>query len=432
MNHTRFLAPITALTLLALAGGCASKSAPVAVEPLPTTISGRYIATLVDGQAVAAEKGLDALTLISLPISDAAEGTGQWQTPFAQLPLPNALSGQPGSLDVNPAGSAAYAVSNKGNGLQALIDGGDSVVSIDLAEAMSPKLSGTALAGLSPRSLAVSPAGDVLAVTLAKADQPLALVKVNGAQFGDAATWSPADLGIQAGDPAWNVSWHPSGKFLAVVLPKSSSVAFFEVDRSNGGLALATWGSPVQLPDSGQSAQFGRFSPDGNTFILVSAGASAAKGVDAAAPGAITAIRFAATGEVITTSDGKATMNAPHSIAGQAVVGVGPQGFAFAGDGKHLVVASARGSAGGGALTVLHLASDGGIRDLGTTPAGGLPFGVAFDSTGSTVIVSRVSETPGSGEGELAFFGLGADGSLTKSKITVGVGKGPHGTLIAH
>ncbi len=435
---------LTGFAMVLLAGslsGCAGRSAEQAAAPSAASIAGRYIATLGDGDSGTAAKGTDALTLIRLPIADSAAGVAQWDTSFAQLPIANTMAGHPGVVAVSAMGNAAFVVSGKGPTPASWQGTGDGVVSVDLTDPMAPKIGTMAMMGLKPRAIALSPMGDLLAVACDKQGAQIAIARVEGGALSGAAAWSLADLGLAENAAAYSVAWHPSGRFLAVVLPASKSVAFFEVDQSGGGLGLAPWGGPVSLGDTDQTPAFGAFTDDGDTFVVVSQGFTGG----APTPGSVASIRFERDATMTPGADGREVAQANHSFIARAAAGISPTGLAISGG--SVIVTSARGGSGvvggagggggaGGVVSLFNLSSDGQLGGVREIDAGGIPMGVSLTADKGAVVVSRVSAAAGAGaDGELVFYTLQPGrgdraGDLIKADFTVGVGSMPHGAVI--
>ncbi|MBX9736124.1 MAG: hypothetical protein K2X32_04290 [Phycisphaerales bacterium] len=432
---------VTGLAMVLLAGslsGCAGRSAEQAAAPTAASIAGRYIATLGDGDAAAgavggAAKGTDALTLIRLPIADSAAGVAQWDTSFAQLPVANTMAGHPGVVAISAIGDAAFVISGKGPTPASWQGTGDGVVSVDLADPMAPKIGTMSMMGLKPRAIALSPMGNLLAVACDKQGAQIAIARVEGGALSSAAAWSLADLGLAENTAAYSVAWHPSGRFLAVVLSASKSVAFFEVDQSGGGLGLAPWGGAVSLGDTDQTPAFGAFTDDGDTFVVVSQGFTGG----APTPGSVASIRFERDATMTPGADGREVAQANHSVLGRAAAGISPTGLAISGGSVIVTSARAGTSAGaGGIVSLINLSSDGQFGGVREVDAGGIPMGVTLTADKGAVVVSRVSAAAGAGaDGELVFYTLQAGrgdraGDLLKADFTVGVGSMPHGAVI--
>ncbi len=426
--------------LMALAGtlgGCAGRHAELETAPSAASIAGRYIATLGDGDASNA-KGADALTVIRLPIADSAAGVSQWDTSFAQLPLANTMTGQPGVVSVSSDGTFGFAIGGKGATPTTWQGAGDGVVSVDLTDPMGPKIGTMSMMGMRPRSIALSPSGTLLAVACDKPGAQVAIGRVQNGVLEGGAAWNLGDLGLSENAGAYSVAWHPSGRFVAVVLSESKSVAFFEVDQASGGLGLAAWGSPVMLGDTDQTPAFGTFSDDGNTFVVVSQGFTGG----APTPGSVATIRFERDAKMRPGADGRDFADAAHAVIGRGPVGISPTGLVVRG--SSVVVTSARGAnqgaaAGedvGGVISLMNIASDGRLSAAREFDAGGLPMGVSLDMSKTVLVVSRVSAAAsGGGDGELVFYTLRSGrndepGDLMKADFTVGVGSMPHGAVI--
>jgi hypothetical protein len=451
-----------AMGLTGCKGGAGSGFSDAA--PDPTTIRGSYLAVLNDETTAAAmsksagKAASDQLTVIKLPILDADATVQEWQTSFTRLPVPSAMGNQPGAIAASADGSMLFIVSAEGNAKNGDA-AGQRVLAMSMADPMNPKApdgaGAAALEGAGPSAIALSPDGTLLAAACRKSGAELALVTIGASGFEQTNTWSLSALGLKSGEKAWHVSWHPSGKFLALIAPESRSVAFFELYRDAEQIGLAPFGPPVVLADTAQVPVFGQFAgSSGNTFLCVSLGSpnSGGKGpgADAPTPGAVTSIAFDSTGELVpATENTPEHVQAAHRISGFARTGIAPVGLALHSSGQRAVIANTRAvreGLAGGSLSVLALNTDGAIEawfetGLGTIQGqsdSSVPTSITTDPSGSVIILAVVGKDDTAGEGELIFYTLRKHGGsageeadkLNRAPLRVGVGKLPHGTVI--
>jgi DNA-binding beta-propeller fold protein YncE len=426
----------------------------------PSEVTGKYIAVLCDADMTATtfSDGLlgtrpagakDAMTVVKLPIAmpDSREAS-TWQTHVAQVDVSNSTMGPPTSLAVTPDGRFAYAVETRGPaGPTATklddLPGGQLLTAVDLTDPAAPSVLGTINVGGGPRAVDVRADGRYVAVASGTPGGQLVIVKVSPtAPLTEPMSFKLPGIGDRNVKPS-SVQWHPSGRYLALTLPESNEVAFFEFnpDVGNGNPGIAPWGEPVKV---GKYPASGRFSPCGRYFITTDLGwGTDVPGFMAGAPeGQLSVIALS---DVASSIDEHGTLDVSrvrHGVTARAGVGISPEALAISPDGRFVVtgnvktsfmpVGDARHSAGSLSLLSFEPGS-GQLTNLGEFPIAAMPQGVAFDASGQNVIVSQFrSFDPGAVDGELAFFKLLRDPAprLEQADFFVGVGVGPHGVLI--
>lgn len=424
--------------LIGCAGGGGGGSGTGAVH-------GRYILALGDADLPSDPSGPyllptrpganDSLTVIQLPIREP-------MTPFSQVGVSSSALGSPDTITVSPNGRYAYVVETR---RAAASDGpreigalpvGDSFTAIDLTDPASPSVRSSTYIGPDPRAAAVAPSGSFLAIVTSKPREQLNIAPLSAetGEAGEAFSWPLAGLDDDEALPT-SVTWHPSGKALAVSLGDRGEVMMYRFRSSAEGLAIAPWGPPVKV---GAQPVQGVFSKDGRFFISLDAGANRAKpDGQPLGPGRITVIRLAAD-----SLDGD---HAPgsHEVVGSAETGIAPVGFAMSPDGQTIAVANAMmsvasagtGAGGGGGSVVLYTFGRGGtLVRHGEYRLDAAPAGVSFDTSGRTVCVSQyASLDPEASDGEVSFWQVsrqGGEPALTQQPYFLGIGGGPHGALI--
>jgi Lactonase, 7-bladed beta-propeller len=144
---------------------------------------------------------------------------------------------------------------------------GDRMRAFDISNPTAPRLLGEAKVNARPQAVTVNPAGDLAVVAGLTPAMGLNFVPVSAAGMGAVQTVplpvpARADLGFEAVNL---VSWHPSGRFIAVHLTFRSQIAFFEVIRSTeGAISLRPWGNTVLV---NKFPLNGTFSPDGKHYF---------------------------------------------------------------------------------------------------------------------------------------------------------------------
>lgn len=440
---------LAAAALTALLTGCGSGG-----PGRPGDVAGRYILTVNDADIAAStfadselgqrdEAARDSLTVISLPITEPS-------TKFAQIDVPNSALCPPTCLSVSKDGKYAFVVEYRGAaGPDAKtvsdLPAGNKVTAIDLSTPLKPTIAATAQVSNEPIAIAVNPAGDLVAVvTQTPRKQIVILTFKDGAFTGDPTVWPLLGLDNDEAKPT-SIAWHPSGSALAVTLQDRGEVMFYNFENREEGLALAPWGEPVK---AGKAPFAGAFTNDGKTFIVndVQWGKDV-EGYNVGAPeGQLISIRV---GDRPVGAEAPEGGLAGHSVVSSVNVGISPIGVAINSDGNliatcnlrrsylpdnHPRLSDTRESWRGGSISLVMLARDGTLTNVGEYPINAMPEGVSFDAQNRYVCVTQFrSFDPDAKDGEVGFWRISTKDSkptLMPADFFVGVGKGPHGMLI--
>ncbi len=219
-----------------------------------------------------------------------------------------------------------------------------------------------------------------------------------------------------------DISFHPSGDYVAASLAPSGELVLYKIVRDNGKLKnIETVGKPVKL---GDKLTFGRFSADGKKYFVVNSKGELGK------PSGDSEL-------LVVNID---TEGGNHKEAGKVALGANAGAFAISPDGS-LIVAAIAGANGlapwsaadagqGGQLALIKVGADGALTKAGDYPVGGiLPSSVAFDKDGSNVAVSIFEYLDyGDRKGGIEFFTVnkGDSPSLTPQKAKISVERGAH------
>lgn len=475
MNQRRVIVTaglLVASAGLALAGGCAT--AVSFSPPEPGDVTGRFVAVVCDADmsATAFVDGLlarpsvsdrDQLTVVALPIAEPGpEVDARTQTAVAQVEVSNSVMGPPKALAVNREGTLAFICETRGQaGPQATkvsdLPPGRMLYRVDVANPMMPRVLEPVDVGHTPVTVDVSPDGSLLAVCTSTPGAQVVIYPLKGAELGEKSTFKL--VGVEDAI-ASSVTWHPSGKYIAVTFPTKNLVAFYEVGRTADGLGLARWGAPVTV---GPHPFLGVFTPDGGRFIASELhwGPHVEGYLVGAPEGSLSVIELSSVAAE-PASAGAETPTGPaveHRIVDTAKVGISPEGIAISPCGKWIVTANLKRSmlvesdprfTRGGSLSLLSLdPATGKLSAYGETDLPGMPEGITFDASGRHVLVTlfRNFDQPRDRkaiQGELAVAKLypggtvrGEDGASTDKppqlilgKFYVEVGLGPHGVVI--
>jgi DNA-binding beta-propeller fold protein YncE/uncharacterized protein YceK len=454
---------VTGPLALMLLSGCASMidSSP----PTPGQISGRYIAVICDADmsATAFADGLlsrrspddrDMLTVIRLPLREPGPNEQSTQTDFAQVEVSNSVMGPARSLSVTPCGTLALVLETRGRAGPGALRVGDLpagrvMTPIDLRDPMNPIVGGLIDVPSPPVGVDISPRGDWAAVATNQPGSQLIFFPIRRGEDGglmvDSAGRQTFDLPGLEGAAVSSVIWHPSGRYVALTMPQSNSVAFYEVGRDSESLQLARWGAPVEV---GPYPFDGAFTPDGRRFIATELhwGTNVDGYLIGAPEGSLSVIELSRIPSAVLSSG--ASGEAPvveHTVTDTVRVGISPEGLAISPDGRWVVTANLRRSmlpasdprmTPGGSLTLLSMGRDGKLVAHGEFDLNAMPEGIAFDARGRHVVVTQFrSFDPNAVDGELSFHKLVPSGdngqpTLVPGRFTVGVGVGPHGVVI--
>lgn len=472
------------LALAGLAGGCAT-SVDMS-PPQPGDVTGRFVAVVCDADmsATAFADGLlsrpsptdrDQLTVVSLPIADPGRGSGaRGSTPVAQVEVSNSVMGPPKALAVNREGTLAFICETRGpagpNATKVSdLPAGRFLYRVDVANPLAPRLLEPVDVGHTPVTVDVSPDGSLLAVCTSTPGAQVIIYPLSGggAELGEKNTFKL--VGVEDA-VASSVTWHPSGRYIAVTFPSKNLVAFYEVGRSADGVALARWGAPVQV---GPHPFLGVFTPDGSRFIVTELhwGPHVEGYLVGAPEGSLSVIELSKvladtvpTDAASAPAEGAASEGVVrHTIADSAKVGISPEGIALSPCGKWIVTANLQRSmlaesdprfTRGGSLSLLSLdPATGKLSAHGETQLMGMPEGITFDAKGRNVLVTlfRNFDQPSdrkSLQGELAVAKLypggkavATEGDLKGQSVDqpprlimgdfyIEVGIGPHGVVI--
>jgi DNA-binding beta-propeller fold protein YncE len=372
----------------------------------------------------------DTLTVIGLPIADAAATAQRWSTRVAQVPVPSSSLGPPGPLALTPDRQRAYVVSSfLLDDATSTITPGDSITPIDLRDPIKPAALPPLRVGRAPVSVDVHPTLPWVAVATAQPGQQIVMLRA-----GDEATKPLAFplVGIEdeAAEPG-AMAWHPTGRYLAITLPALDTIALYEVaiDPKTNLPALAPWGDPIRLPAAHPAPAAIKFTPDGRTLLVTTLGqvSTASALADAGGTPALVAIRLSTVPSESTTSGKAAGIAIDHDIASTQPLGAMPEALAISPDGTTIAVASrarvmlfdpparspadARGTlanARGGELAIITINPN--TSELTTHtrwPLSAIPTAVAFDARGRHILLTQLpADNPAAIDGSLAILRL--------------------------
>lgn len=427
---------------------------PVAIAPVARTAQfpqflGQRLLVASDADMVAtayADGGLqrisgveDALTVIDLPLTDNDYTLNQVQ-------VSNSVMSWPQIIATSPDGAKAYVVEVRSRPPDGVEDydsiedmpPGSLLTVVDLSQAQ-PAVIETMSIGNNPEHIAISPDGRLLAIDIDEVGRELVFVALDA--NGNPGDQYPFAIANAAGQPAQvnSISWHPSGRFLALNLD-NRSVAFYEVsfDPPSGGITLMPYGNSVEV---GNWLSAGKFTSDGRFYLVPDMKWRTWNNIRQLnylmnPKGEMVSIRFGAPAHAVRQPE----------IVSRAEVGLGPEGFALSPDDSLVVTVNMRRtylpdrlpawrgkSHSSLSLLTLDLAS-GQLVTLDEYGFEGLlPEDAVFDVSGrSLAVVIYNYREPDPHKGAIEFWNVirGAEPELERTGFRIEVTRGPHATAL--
>jgi DNA-binding beta-propeller fold protein YncE len=283
----------------------------------------------------------------------------------ANLPLKNSVIGPPVNLDIDPTGSIALVADSvnivkDGDSLKQVPD--DKVHVIDL-KANPPKAIGAVTVGKQPSGLSINPAGD-LALVANREDKSISVLSIKGTEVKVIDT-------LAMGDTVAHATFTPDGKRALVVKFPAHKVSLLDVNGDKVtynklDLPAGLWPYNVAVAPSGKIAL------------------TADNGNAGASDGSV---------DTVSVIDLEAQ---PPRIIDRVVVGDGPEGLAISPKGDVAVAVILAGSNNkpayfyhrNGFLSVLRI--DGKkVMNVGQIEVGGLPEAAVFTPDGRYLLVGN-------------------------------------------
>lgn len=377
----------------------------------------------------------DALTVIALPLPEPEAGAG---AAVAQAELSNSVLGPPRALVITPGGDSVLVLCTRGDagdppyaGKTMKDLGRESTLAlVDIAEAPSvaPRVIATMPLGPGAASVSLHPDGDLAAVVLSTpTSRELAFIRVDTRH----GLWSLSrlplsDLSESGTETPATVAFSPAGDALALTVLGSDQVLFYELIREGAVLGVKQWGQAVPVGNFPMTADW---TPDGRFFIVSSLawGEPTKHDIESGEAGTLTCIR-------VSESRGA---DARHEPASSVTVGVGPEGLAIAPDGSAVVTGNMRlitlpegdpRRTPMCSLSLVALDRDSGIlRVIGEYDCGVAPEGLAFDTSGEALFVTDFD----AGVVQQWSYRGGRSPRLEYTRVRVGVERGVHALAVA-
>lgn len=422
-------------------------AAPAFGQEIPG-FQGRYIAAISDGDMRAyayidgqlgAPRGPDALSIVSLPLSDSAE--------VAAIEVSNTVINPVFSIAVAPDGNTIFVAEThtqqeEGDVTMADLQGGTTLRAIDVSDPAAPRIVDEVEVGDQPQGASVSADGRTIVLATKTLGSPLSFVSWTGEGFGEVRQFgmgeiSPMSELLDGGLLPHHAEWHPSEDIVAVTLNFRGQTRFFRVARDETGdvSAVTPWGNPVQ---TGKWPMSGKFSRDGRFFVTndLQWGADVRGFYVNAPPSQLTSIELA-----------PLDADAPrHFVVGGAPVPQHAESLAFSNAGDMIATLNIgqtwleEGEPGQSQSSLSLIRFDPGtghLRHLGDWSFEGvLPEGIAFDASDSYVVAGVFEyEGPEPMASGLEIWRVARDGAepaLEDTGYRIPTGPGAHSLLVVN
>ena len=375
---------------------------------------------LVDGKLLRDNTAKDQLTTIKFPVERGSKGLGT-------ALVSNSVLSYTKTMAVPSTGGLAYVLESRVRPEDAVSEykdiatefpAGEKLYVVDILNLTAPKPKFGFAVGKKPISIDINKNELIISTT----DVGKELVFIEAAADGKPARFLNLPAGLDTTNRIIDLSWHPSGDFIAFTLDKSNEVGLYKVIREAGKLKnVEMVGKPIKV---GTEPSFGKFSADGKHYVVLDSKGAQGK---ATGDGEILVVDFSMDGST------------EHKIASQIPSGLNSGSFAISPDGTLLVTtnsgksASAWGEATAGtgsSITLYKIAATGALTKVADYPFEGIyPQGVVFDKDGSNVAVAVYEYLQyGNGNGGVEFWSVakGDSPSLKKQGAKINVARGAH------
>lgn len=374
----------------------------------------------VDGKLLRDNASKDQLTTIKFPIQRGSAGV-------SSTLISNSAVGYGKAMAIPLTNGLGYVLETRmrpEDGVVAFKDvveetpPGEKIFAVDLLNLSAPKAKFGFAVGKNPVAVDVNK-NELIIATSGKGKE---LVFFEAEADGKPTNFLNLPAAIDSSEYISDLSWHPSGDFIAFTLANSNEVGLYRVMRIAGKMKnVEMVGKPIKV---GVDPSYGRFSPDGKHYFVLDTKGEKGK---AKANSEIFVVDFSMDGAI------------EHKIAGKAEAGLNSGAFAISPDGKLLVAVNAGNSAApwtdasagkGASLTLFNVGAKGVLTKVADYPVMGIaPQSVVFDKDGSNIAVSVAEYLEfGNGTGGVEFWTVnkGAAPSLKKQEGKVAVAKGVH------
>lgn len=376
--------------------------------------------SLIDGKLLRDNTAKDQLTTIKFPVERGAKGLGT-------ALISNSAIGNTKSIAVPTTGGLAYVLESRLRPEDAVTEYkdpstqfpvGEKLYVVDIANLAGPKAKFGFPVGKRPTSIDINKNELIIST----GDTGKELVFIEAAADGKPARFLNLPAALDTANKITDLTWHPSGDFIAFILDNSNEVGLYKVMREAGKLKnIEMVGKPIKV---GTEPSFGKFSNDGKHFLVLDSKGTQGK---SSAENEVFVVDFSMDGA------------AEHKVASQVGVGNNTGSFAVSPDGTLLVAANAAksgspwseaGAGTGSSLTLFKLGATGALTKVADYPFDGIyPQSVVFDKDGSNLAVSVYEYFDyGVGNGGVEFWSVtkGDAPTLKRQSAKINVAKGAH------
>ena len=389
--------------------------------------------TLSDGLIQKDKAAKDQVGIIKLPLS------ATFNDEIKFLPASNSLLGMSKILAVSKNAKFAYIAETRGaiaenidtlKNLQTDITAGSYLTALDLSDITQPKLLFKVPVGKNPLALSISNDNQYLAVCTEEYGKELQIIELDANGKPVRVIGKPA--GIASGKIS-DVTWHPSGNFLAYTAEDARQVGLLKMIKDGPTqqiIRVENSGSAIRVGNFPSTAQF---TPDGKFYLVfdLKKGSDATNeaGYDGKAEVFVMKMNYEGTGE--------------HFLLSRAKAGENAQSMTLSPDGKTILVVNTLKSGlawsdknfnNRSSISILSLSDDGTITNKGEYNFEGIfSKSIAFDATGENIVASVFEyQSYGKHFGGLEFwrFNSGINPSLTKQNTKFFLPKGVHALQI--
>lgn len=402
-------------------------SMPAVAQRLPFSFKAKTLLVLSDADMAASayidgrlkrDEQHDALTLIQW--SDSVQ-----HIRTSRVQVANSVTNWVKALDVTPDQKVAFVAETRGSAPKGVeqvknvsvdLPAGSRLFAIDLNDPTRLRLQDSVLVGSVPLTAAVHPTGKWIATVTREPGREITLVSWQQGKFGRIYSFPAETPPSSKNRRVTDVSWHPSGQYVAVTVEDTHEILFYRFDSVT--MSLSPWGrlSTGSYPGAGQ------FTPNGRYYIVPDLKWDV--GFDK--PGALMAIRF--------DQEGK-----KHQLTATLPVGISPEGFAISPDGTRLATSN-MGTAFmpldsplfGHSATISLISFDDATGQMHLLDEqaweGLLPEGITFDASSKALAVTSFDalDLGGQHQGSLEFWTLTNQNKLQKTGFKLSLPRGAH------
>jgi len=364
----------------------------------------------LDGKLMKLQGDEDVLTIIELNEFPSSVRT-------STIPISNSVTNWTKSLDASNDGKTAFVAETRGSvvaGVEQVqnvfedIPAGRFITAVDLEEPAN--IIAQVDVGNIPLVAQLSPDERWLAATIEEKGREIVILPWRNRKFGKPLYFTISNAGDKE-VRATDLTWHPSGKYLAVTLEELGQLVFYSIDLKEERLEQV--GEPV---DIGLLPGAGQFTPDGEYYLIPDID-------DWVTPGYLVSLR-------------PDFEKGRHSAISRIELGRAPEGFGISPNGKSIVVANMEGShfpisatlrTNHSSLSLISLGEGGQLQEVDRQKFSGiLPENVAFDEDGDMIVVAIYDYNDlGNRQGAVEFWEI-ANNELRYSGTKISVTRGAH------